>query len=1080
MTTDRDLEDLLRQVRLSTTAEQDERILGDAMAAIDQSAVEHQSRPLPTATDNVAASTRRPAAFSLRAPARSLRRHWRLSTAVACVLVLLVVLPLALQRTPVADSPLAPEVAAVTESPVAPTPRSRGTEGAKTLHGAVRSARPRKTRGLGTRGVLRRESTTHNALGLAVQPKSPAAAVAPAGTSGDLGIWARASGNTTLATQPALNRLGLGATHSDTRPALAKEQSSLARSTEPLADPLPVRSTIPEPPAEKRRRLDDQGKAMPTTPRGEEAAGLKPDDPPPAGEAAWGEAVEGVQVRLRAKQSKWEQGTVPRLWADVRNQGKRNLVVTTQSNRCELEVDGRWYRQPIYLGLGIMPAPSPLPPLPPGRQYDDIAVDLGRSWLFAAPRNAPVPWKAGPEQLKLTPGKHTIRVSFLVTAAKNAPGKPFKAVSNPVEIEIVAKSDEKADATQRDDASATTAEPTVKAAVAAADVKPADRTMSVRPASDPTLDGKEVLKKLKSVDAVYAAAFTASGKRSGGPIRKWKFAMLRGRIALEEEVVEVTKADIAKRRQLGRPGVRDEDPMLALRSTFFVGPAAQAKYDWVGTIKRYGPQDPWPENTAGPATAGSLDVVDPDAPTYMLPIRRTLWCLGRGYSRHVTRIRDVSRQEDGRLTVAADGLDMALRPGAKWELVIDPNAEYLVRSATLVDNRNRRSSFTNSGLKRHGPHCVPEKGECKGAFISTSFEFLSASFEADVEFLRRAKATMQPPYLIHTDVHDQRRTPELYMPYDAGKMSPKGGRPDFDIDWEKEAVFDMKKIVPASEPKLRDVIRGTFTPPFARKGEIKMLGRKYTALLAPIGTTAGSFDRPETVLLLISAENPKRRIQSYEKHLGSIRTVEGKYYKISSTPTGDKLTVTPCGDNVGVLQIGAGGRDIEKPVVNGGQLISKQGFVPLGNFYYPVPAEDPTRRRIPVGDYAPAYLWASFGNAQVSLRPSGSPAFNLKVRKDKPLTLNFSAKGNLVLKSPRPTQTFKPGGSVPFEAVIVDPTLNLQVGAFDATQKVDKRTYTYALGKKFTTTSCSISLDPTFVIRNSSGKQVATGKLPFC
>ncbi len=39
MTTDKDLEDVLRQVRLSTTAQQDERILGDALAAIDQSAV---------------------------------------------------------------------------------------------------------------------------------------------------------------------------------------------------------------------------------------------------------------------------------------------------------------------------------------------------------------------------------------------------------------------------------------------------------------------------------------------------------------------------------------------------------------------------------------------------------------------------------------------------------------------------------------------------------------------------------------------------------------------------------------------------------------------------------------------------------------------------------------------------------------------------------------------------------------------------------------------------------------------------------------------------------------------------------
>jgi hypothetical protein len=115
MTADEELEDFLRQVRLSTTAEQDERILGDALAAIDPSAVEHQSAPLPTVTDNVAASTGQPAAFPLRTMARRLRRHWRLSMAAACVLAFLAVLPRMLPRTDVSSSGEADEVAVVTE-----------------------------------------------------------------------------------------------------------------------------------------------------------------------------------------------------------------------------------------------------------------------------------------------------------------------------------------------------------------------------------------------------------------------------------------------------------------------------------------------------------------------------------------------------------------------------------------------------------------------------------------------------------------------------------------------------------------------------------------------------------------------------------------------------------------------------------------------------------------------------------------------------------------------------------------------------------------------------------------------------
>ncbi len=670
MTTDKDLEDLLRQVRLSTTAEQDERILGDALAAID-----------------------RPAVFSLRTLARSLRRHRRLSTAAACVLVFLVVLPLALPRTPVEDSPRVREVAAVTESPENPAPPTLGTEGGNTTHDvAALTESPENpaapTRGIEggntlsktlelagqpktlagrNRAVLRKESTTPNAPGLARQTQSPTGAVVLGDKSGDFGTRAAALRNRSFALQVRLEASGSEAglpgaldaeqtvakspliyklrltqvledlqgkvfSHKDTadreilleakvlrvlkgdpkaagqrvvlvwdtlrggphlesclnaeyvlpkhatsgeafylmaltpaepatdaegRPRLKNVFSPDIRGTRvSKADVDPQQWATAKKPLERLKlellsALDDadgntrhgaikglrrwDGQKLSEEPpggplwkdepaaarilaastdpdwrvrwvvawmipkeagqegekalvrllsdthrdvrqvaesvlrrRGQEAAGTKPDDQTPVAEAAWGQAVEGVQVRLRAKQSTWNEGEVPRLWADVRNQGKRNLLVTTQSNRCELEVDGRWYRRPIYTReIRLLPRP-----FPPGRQYDDIAVNVDQWWELPASENARAPWKTGPERLKLTPGKHTIRVAFTATAAKNAPGKPFRAVSNPVEIEIVAKSDEKVDATQQDDASVTAAEPTVEATGA----KPDDQT----------------------------------------------------------------------------------------------------------------------------------------------------------------------------------------------------------------------------------------------------------------------------------------------------------------------------------------------------------------------------------------------------------------------------------------------------------------------------------------------------------------------------------------------------------------------------------------------------------------------------
>ena len=57
--------------------------------------------------------------------------------------------------------------------------------------------------------------------------------------------------------------------------------------------------------------------------------------------------------------------------------------------------------------------------------------------------------------------------------------------------------------------------PAAESTLEAADVEPDDRTTAELPASDRELNGKGILDTLKSIDAVYAAAFTASGRRPG-------------------------------------------------------------------------------------------------------------------------------------------------------------------------------------------------------------------------------------------------------------------------------------------------------------------------------------------------------------------------------------------------------------------------------------------------------------------------------------------------------------------------------------------------------------------------------------
>lgn len=318
------------------------------------------------------------------------------------------------------------------------------------------------------------------------------------------------------------------------------------------------------------------------------------------------------------------------------------------------------------------------------------------------------------------------------------------------------------------------------------------------PAVGQALDAAALLKQLKSLDSVYEATFTASGSYlfvasffppDLPPLRKkWQLTMSNGKIAYEEEVIEVLKwedvlspnQDIPERRQTGSLRSRGE-PMTALRTTYFFGPTAQAKYDFVGKIPPYGLLPPWPENSPGLATAGSLAFDDPDTGAYRFDIRRTLWSLGRGYSAYITNIKDVAKQEDGLISVIAEATDISSRQGAKWELVIDPSAAYMVRSAKLyrmgTNQPQPTISIVNSGVKWHGSRCVPEKSEWKDSYVggrSISNEFHSASSEADMEFLKHAEGTMRRPYLVHTDVADLRMTPELTVQYRAGDLFPKG------------------------------------------------------------------------------------------------------------------------------------------------------------------------------------------------------------------------------------------------------------------------------------------------------------------
>ena len=168
------------------------------------------------------------------------------------------------------------------------------------------------------------------------------------------------------------------------------------------------------------------GKAPPAAVPDKSADADKPE--PKKADDEWGEAVDGVQARLRPTKTHWGAGEAADFVLDVRNKGETAHGGCRVPNFCEIEWDGKWYQ---FGGRGDLDCKSFS--LEPGKQVDE--------WVKALPD---IPWVQKPDpkpsdpptigavvlwRLRVEPGKHTVRVGFRFDDGA-------RPVSRPVEIEI--------------------------------------------------------------------------------------------------------------------------------------------------------------------------------------------------------------------------------------------------------------------------------------------------------------------------------------------------------------------------------------------------------------------------------------------------------------------------------------------------------------------------------------------------------------------------------------------------------------------------------------------------------------------
>ena len=283
-----------------------------------------------------------------------------------------------------------------------------------------------------------------------------------------------------------------------------------------------------------------------------------------------------------------------------------------------------------------------------------------------------------------------------------------------------------------------------------------------------------------------------------------------------------------------------------------------------------------------------------------------------------------------------------------------------------------------------------------------------------------------------------------------------------------------------------------FIPKTARKGKVRLGGQEYIVSLTQSQVVSGRYDRTYVQMEVVAADHSaKGPALLNSASLGQMQLIHDQYLTVSASPLGDKLTIAPYRGELGVLEVGAGGRAItEFGVV--GELMGGERIVPLGDTpYYAAPETLPRRYLVPVGDYMLPSFTARCGRLRFSGRMLSGPAAGLakigdsetcpvKIRKDKPCVLEFSGKPEVsFVNRPSKDQTFKPGENISISAMLNEPWQKIQItGLWNVTEKKGTANFGTADGRVVSAPQFA-QLDPTITIRNSTGEEVTSGKMPF-
>jgi hypothetical protein len=228
----------------------------------------------------------------------------------------------------------------------------------------------------------------------------------------------------------------------------------------------------------------------------------------------------------------------------------------------------------------------------------------------------------------------------------------------------------------------------------------------------------------------------------------------------------------------------------------------------------------------------------------------------------------------------------------------------------------------------------------------------------------------------------------------------------------------------------------SFTAARARKGEVMIGSRRLNATIVnsyPLGTR---WDGPRTIVRLEARGIGRMTSWILSDRLMSMHKIDNRYWRLSTTPAGDRLFVEPYRGDLGVMRIDLGGWSFRKTVFSGTLLATDKAIAPGHDdgrgIHEPVWSCE-----LPVGDYNPENLDVRWGPMAFNLvnipdwsgitAADANSSCTFRIRKDKPCVLDLSGKPKVLFNSPGEKTRVRLGDPLEVMAILAHPRSNVMI-----------------------------------------------------